>query len=569
MIGRSTKFVGWAKRPKAACPRVSEARSVVRSNGWARALRALSPPYGVAAALALAAAAVALPAHGETVLRVAMTAGDIPDWTGQPDQGFEGYRFVGWSLYDALVNWDLSRSDVEAPLTTGLAVKWGIDPANNKRWIFELRKGVKFHDGCDLDADLVVWNIQRLIDDKTPGFHPVQYARHRSRSINVDHAEKIDAGTVAIYTKTPDSFLPYNVSVWYMISKCAVEKANYDYAAYAKAPAGTGPYKFDRVVVRERLELVKNADYWDPKRVPRHDRLVLIPMPEATTRAAALIAGQVDFVEAPSPDTIPRLKSAGMQVITLSYPHNWHYQLNFVEPPFNDVRVRRAANHALNRAEMVEMLAGVAQEGYAIYPPNARLYGNPVKYEYDPAKATALLREAGCYPCPVTFAISTSGSGQMQPLPMNELVKAQLEAAGFKVKLDVMDWNTLLDVSFKGREKFPQYSGINISRATQDPPNGILRFVMKQQWGPAGGNWGWYFNQEIEDLVAEAMRTFDDELRDILMTKVHEVASREAVMLFVVHDLNPRAISPRVKGFVQAQSWFQDLTPITMAESAK
>src|SRR5580704_3280800 len=274
----------------------------------------------VAAVLAFAAATIALPAHGETVLRVAMTAGDIPDWTGQPDQGFEGYRFVGWSLYDALINWDLSRSDVEAGLTPGLAVKWNIDPANNRRWIFELRKGVRFHDGCDLDADLVVWNIQRLIDDKTPGFHPVQYARHRSRSINVDHAEKIDAGTVAIYTKTPDSFLPYNVSVWYMISKCAVEKANYDYAAYARAPAGTGPYKFDRVVVRERLELVKNADYWNPKRVPRHDRLVLVPMPEATTRAAALIAGQVDFVEAPSPDTIPRLKSAGMQVITLPYP---------------------------------------------------------------------------------------------------------------------------------------------------------------------------------------------------------------------------------------------------------
>jgi peptide/nickel transport system substrate-binding protein len=518
----------------------------------------------VAAAVVVAAATVALPARAETVLRVAMTAGDIPDWTGQPDQGFEGYRFVGWSLYDALINWDLSRSDVEAGLTPGLAVKWGIDPANNKRWVFELRKGVKFHDGCKFDADLAVWNIQRLIDDKTPGFNPVQYSRHRSRSINVEHAEKIDNGTVAIYTKTPDSFLPYNVSVWYMISKCAMEKANYDNAAYARAPAGTGPYKFDRVVPRERLELVKNPDYWNPKRVPHHDRLVLIPMPEATTRAAALIAGQVDFVEAPSPDTIPRLRSAGMQVITLPYPHNWHYQLNFVEPPFNDVRVRRAANHALNRAEMVELLGGIAQEGYATYPPNAKLYGNPVKYEYDPAKATALLKEARCYPCPITFAISTSGSGQMQPLPMNELVKAQLEAVGFKVKLDVMDWNALLDVSFKGREKYPQYNGINISRATQDPPNGLLRFVMKQQWSPNGGNWGWYFNQEIEDLVVEAMRTFDDEVRDILMTKVHEIASREAIMLFVTHDLNPRALSPRVKGFVQAQSWFQDLTPITI-----
>jgi len=159
--------------------------------------------WRVAVGLIQLACAMHVEARAESVLRVAMTAGDIPDWTGQPDQGFEGYRFVGWSLYDALINWDLSRSDREAPLTPGLATKWTIDPANNKRWLIELRKGVKFHDGCDLNADLVVWNIQRLVDDKTEGFHPVHYARHRVRTVNIDHAEKVNDGTVAIFTKTP------------------------------------------------------------------------------------------------------------------------------------------------------------------------------------------------------------------------------------------------------------------------------------------------------------------------------------------------------------------------------
>src|SRR5215472_736604 len=221
--------------------------SILRTAAGGRLCLRMTAQF-VAAAAVLASAMIAPPARAETVLRVAMTAGDIPDWTGQPDQGFEGYRFVGWSLYDALINWDLSRSDREAGLAPGLAVKWSIDPGNDRRWIFELRKGVKFHDGCNLDADLVVWNIQRLIDDKTPGFSPVHYARLRARSINVERAEKVDDGTVAIYTKTPDSFLPYNVSVWYLISKCAVEKANFDNSAYAKSPAGTGPYKFDKVV---------------------------------------------------------------------------------------------------------------------------------------------------------------------------------------------------------------------------------------------------------------------------------------------------------------------------------
>ena len=102
--------------------------------------------------------------------------------------------------------------------------------------------------------------------------------------------------------------LPYSLAMLYMISNCGVEELGNDYAKYAEQPAGTGPYMFDKLVPHERLELVKNANYWNPDRIPKHDRLVLLPMPEASTRAAALLSGQVDFVEAPSPDTIPALK---------------------------------------------------------------------------------------------------------------------------------------------------------------------------------------------------------------------------------------------------------------------
>ncbi|MEI4927358.1 ABC transporter substrate-binding protein, partial [Klebsiella pneumoniae] len=84
-----------------------------------------------------------------------------------------------------------------------------------------------------------------------------------------------------------------------------------------------------------------------------------------------------------------------------------------------DKRVRRAANYALNREDIKDLLNGMMLEGYATVPPSLPFYGHPVLYKYDSAKANALLKEAGCLPCKVTFAISTSGSGQMQPLPMN------------------------------------------------------------------------------------------------------------------------------------------------------
>ncbi len=520
---------------------------------------------GRIAGLLLAAASLcATTANAENVLRVAMTAGDIPLTIGMPDQGFEGNRFVGYNLYDALILWDLSSGDKEADIKPGLATEWAVDPADHTKWTFKLREGVKYHDGCAFNADNVLWNFDRYTNQNAPYFNAQQYGSIRTRTNNIASVEKTDDYTVVFRTKTPDSLFPLQTSFIFLISDCALKAVNGDYAKYAMAPSGTGPYKFDKMVPRERLELLPNKDYWDKTRVPKQDRLILLPMPEATTRAAALMSGQVDFIEAPSPDTIPMLEGSGMKIVTAPYPHNWGYQLNFVDGKLQDKRVRQAANYALNREEMVAMLNGFAIEGYGAYPPSSKYFGNPVHYGYDPAKAKALLKEAGCEPCEITLAISTSGSGQMQPLPMNELVKSQLEEVGFRVKLDVMDWNKLIDVSLKGRPTYPMYDGINVSRAVQDPFSGIFRFMMSTQFGPNGSNFGHYKSDEADALVKQVYETFDPAERDALITKAHELFVNDALMIFVTHDVNPRALSPKVKGFVQAQSWFQDLTPITV-----
>jgi peptide/nickel transport system substrate-binding protein len=350
-----------------------------------------------------------------------------------------------------------------------------------------------------------------------------------------------------------------------MVSPCRAKEVNNNWTEYALHPSGTGPYKFDKMVPHQRLELVPNTDYWDKGRVPKEDRVVLVPMPEASTRTAALLSGQVDWIEAPSPDALDRLKSAGMQIVTRVYPHNWSYQLNFVKGPFTDKRVRQAANYALNREDIKDMLNGMMLEGYATVPPSLPFYGHPVLYKYDPAKAKALLQEAGCVPCEVHFAISTSGSGQMQPLPMNELVKSQMDAAGFDVKLETMDWNALTAVAREGIEKHPQYDAINVSRGSQDPFNALIRHVWTGSWSPKGQNWGHYKNPDVETLVADILKEFDTAKRLAMLTRLHELMSEDAVMIFVAHDVNPRAMSPKVHGFVQAQSWFQDLTPVTVA----
>jgi peptide/nickel transport system substrate-binding protein len=510
--------------------------------------------------------------RAESVLRVAMTAGDLPITIGQADQGYEGFRFVSYSLYDPLIAWDLGSAERPSGIVPGLATSWAVDPNDKTRWILKLRQGVKWHDGSTFTADDVVWNFGRLMDPKAPQFHAGQYADAKTRLPDYKAVEKIDDSTIAIITKQPNAMLPYQLAFLTMVSPTQYNKLG-SWDAFARQPSGTGPYKLDKIVPRERLELVKNPDYWDPKRVPKHDRLVLYPMPEATTRAAALLSGQVDWIEAPSPDTIPKLREAGMNIVTNAYPHIWTYELSFRDnSPFKDIRVRKAANLAVDRAGLKELLGGMMIESVGNVPPDHPWYGNPsFNIKYDPDAARALLKEAGYdkdHPAHVKIAISTSGSGQMQPLQMNEFVQQNLNDVGFDVTFDVMDWNALIDVMRAGAGSPVALKngdmGINFSRNTQDPFGAICRFIQSNQIGASGSNWGGFSDPEIDRVCDATTREFDPVKQSALFAQAHALMVDHAVMVWIAHDVNPRALSPKLHGFIQAKNWFQDLTPVTV-----
>ena len=160
-------------------------------------------------------AATAAPALSQSTLRIGMTAADIPLTTGQPDQGFEGYRFAGYTIYDALVNWDLSKADTIADIKPGLATEWAPVEGDNKRWVFKLRQGVKFHDGSDFDADAVIWNMDKILNDKSPQFDPKQPAQVRARIPTLVGCKKIDKYTVELTTRIANSLFPYDMSYFF------------------------------------------------------------------------------------------------------------------------------------------------------------------------------------------------------------------------------------------------------------------------------------------------------------------------------------------------------------------
>ena len=525
--------------------------------------------FALSAALMLAACANAA---AQGTLRIGMTASDVPLTTGQTDNGGEGMRFMGYTVYDALINWDLSSATKPSVLIPGLAESWAVDAADKTKWTFKLRDGVTFHDGSDFTADAVVWNLDKLLKTDAPQFDARQSGQGKSRIPSVATYKTIDKSTVEITTKQPDATLPYQLA-WIMMSSPAQwEKVGKSWEAFAKTPSGTGPWKLALFAPRERAELIPNKAYWDKARVVKLDKIVLVPLPESNARVAALRSGQVDWIEAPAPDAVASLKQAGFQITTNSYPHNWTWHLSRVEgSPWNDVRVRQAANLAIDRESLSELLNGLAKPAEGFMPPGHQWFGAPkFKLKHDVEAAKKLLAEAGYGPTkPVTtkILISSSGSGQMQPLTMNEFVQQNLAEVGIKVDFEVVDWNTMINIWRAGakNDSAKGVTGMNYSYFIQDPFTALIRHLQCNLAPPAGTNWGYFCDPEMDTLFQEVRNTFDPDGQTKVLQKIHEKYVDEALFLMITHDVNPRALSAKVKGMVQPQNWFQDFSTVTMA----
>jgi peptide/nickel transport system substrate-binding protein len=524
----------------------------------------------LAASAAAASTISTAEAAPSQVLRIAMTASDLPTVTGIPNNGGEGFRFLGYPAYDGVVNWDYTRVNETADATPGLFESWTIDPGNPTRWIFTLRQGVVFHDGSPLTMDDIVWNLQRVWDDKSPQYDAPAAPIVRATVTMLDRWEKIDEGKIAIYTKVPFSFFHYLLTVFLIVSPRQWEKMGRSWTGFAKEPIGTGPFKITRVVPGQYAEMTRNENYWNKARIPKLERLIVYPMPEPTTRLAALRSGQVDWIEVPPPDAIPSLSSAGFQISLWPYPHTYPYVLNCAPGTvFNDVRVRQAMNFAIDRVGLCSMLNGTAKPALGFYPPEHPLFGQPkMRYGFDPERAKALLQQAGYGPnkhAKAKIMISTSGSGQMVPIQINEFLQQNFAAVGIDVDFDVVEWGMMLVARRSSPSPATSHGddGINNSLGYTDPSI-MYRLFATASFPPASTNWGHFSNSHFDELTTRAQTSFDPAEQTRLLAEAHATLIDEAAWLYICHDLNPRAMSKRVLNFRPAQSWSQDFTQITM-----
>ncbi|MEL6984535.1 MAG: ABC transporter substrate-binding protein, partial [Actinomycetota bacterium] len=323
-------------------------------------------------------------------LRIGMTAGNIPFPGTPPNEGFEGRRFVGYQIYDALFRYNVEQGD-EVPIPEpGLAESFEVSD-DELTWTITLRQDVTFHDGATFDADAVIFNLDRISDESFEYYDADSANSNVSWLAQIESYEKTGDYEVSFTTGTPYAWLPYDLSFVYFASPDAVMANPDDYLDNA---TGTGPFKMVEYVDGQLMVLEAFDDYYRGR--PALDSIELYPMPEPATRLAALQAGDIDWAELPPPDAVAQLEASGFQVFLKEYPHVITYQLNVQKPPFDDVRVRQALNYAVDREGTSALINDVG------YPATQYLYeGHPwydedwEGYPYDPERAIELLAEAG------------------------------------------------------------------------------------------------------------------------------------------------------------------------------
>jgi peptide/nickel transport system substrate-binding protein len=386
-----------------------------------------------------------------------------------------------------------------------LAESWSVAD-DGRTWTFKLRDGVRFHDGTPFNAGAVKFTFDRIMNPETG-------SPRRSASNSIESVETVDDRTVVIRTKTP--FAPflaqlsaYNLAV---ISPTAGKVPTKDYSL---KPSGTGPFKLRSRTPGEQTTLAANDDYWRGR--PTIDALEIRIVPEDSARVLMLLAGEAQVAANIPPVMMTRLKSAaGVEVIRKTGYRTMYIGMNLRMPPFDNPKVRQAVAHAINTKALIEgVMSGVATPGGGLESPEIPGATAFAPYPYDPAKAKALLAEAGL-PDGFSTEFYVPTGRYINDRQIGEAIQAQLAQVGIKVSIRTPEWGAYVAL-LEDRHKVPLYL---IGKGS---PTGDLDLTLGLIPESKGSmNYSNYSNPEVDRRVVEQRGIVDlakrkEVLREIL-----------------------------------------------------
>ncbi len=479
------------------------------------------------------AAAPACPGTGTVV--IGMEA-EPPNLDPGQYLGLHSYRPM-FRVYEGLTWFDTDTLKI----TPRLAESWTIS-GDGLVYTFKLRRGVKFHDGTQFDAQAVKLGLGRAIDTDNP-FHQLGAWSFTNYLAPIKSIDVVDAYTVRMTLKARVApFLAYlGTLTTAIVSPAAQQKYGKD---FVRNPVGTGPFRFSRWESGNRIVIERNADYWGGKSCA--ETLIFRFITDDQARVNELLTGNVDVIVNVLPDALPRLaRDSRFALLKKQSLHFWWAGLNVNKKPLSDVRVRRALNYAVNRPALVQgILKGTAtvEQGYGF--PGAFYNADVDHYRYDPTAAKQLLREAG-YPngFEMEFWVPESGSGMQRPQEMATLIQANLAAVGVRAKIQTFEWGAYL-VKLRSGEA-DMYEDSWFPRT--DDPDLTLYANLHSKSAPAP-NFNRYSNPEVDRLLDEGRAELDQTKRVAMYRRIQQILAQDAPWIPVDHDIQIVAMKKSVKG---------------------
>lgn len=480
---------------------------------------------GLLLAFGLSAAS---PGHGQQASTVTVGLG------GETDSldlvGSSVGSAVAITIFEALFDKLVKVNSVNGEVQPGLATSWRlVDP---QTYLFVLRRGIKFHNGDELDAESVKFTLELVVSSKS-------YLQ--SRMPFVDRVDVVDKYTVRVHNRQPDLLLPTGLSDIPIYPRQYYQRVGTQ--GFSTQPVGTGPFKFSRWDKGVRIVLERNEGYWGKK--PDIQTLIFRPFVESATRIAALEAGEIDIAVNIPPDDAQRLQQRNFRIAWTPIGQAMVLILNpRPDTPLRDRRVRQALNYAIDKEALVKsVMLGFAKVLDAQLV-GADGFGHNPKiepYPHDLQRARRLLSEAG-FPNGFTIKMETSEGRYVKQREISEAIVGQLGRAGVRVQMDVLEWATFVTKLLRTLDIAPlSYVGWNYFPAMDSD------FVLRHY--ASDSPYKLFANQKYDELYNRSRAEPDRNKRREILRELHAILREEAPMVFLFQSPNIFALRARIQGF--------------------
>jgi len=437
-------------------------------------------------------------------------------------------RRIGRTVYNALVDVD-ERGNVQPELVES----W--EQPDDRTYLLKLRRGVKFHDGTDFNAEAVKFHFDRHLDPTVKSIRAGELATVESTSI-------VESHTVKVALKQP--FAPFLAALFdwsgFVVSPAAVQKWGQEYGLH---PVGTGPFKFVEYAKDQHTIVERNPEYWEAG-LPRLERITFRPIPVDSTRLTELRSGGVHVAEDLPLQDVPRLRD--MSEIALSIKDGFRFDyFHFVsdkEPYATNKKLRQAVNWALDREAILQgAFFGVGAVGYQPFFPGTA-YHDPSFHPYtqDLDKAKQLLQESGV-PSPIRWEISVTPDPVKQRV--TQVVQAQLAEIGIELEIKQLDNAARTDLVRSGNYTFDTAFGWWGYRPDPD------QYLSTLMFSQSNNNYGHIKDSRIDELLAKGRAVLSLDERRSIYRQLRDIVSEDSIYLYYWEGPNIKGLSPKVRDF--------------------